>query len=60
MDDWTYEDTINELTCMLSALSEKPLNKREQASIDAIYDRVHALEIRVSKRLTGTVYDLTI
>lgn len=53
MTDWTYEDTINEMTCMLAALAEKPLNKREQNSIEAIYDRIHALEIRVSERLAN-------
>ncbi len=56
--DWTNDDTpftwatINEVTCMLAGLEGQILTKSEARALDAIYDRVHALEVRVGQRVS--------
>lgn len=50
--DWTNDDTINEASCMLAGLTGQILTKSEARALDAIYDRVHALEVRVGQRVS--------
>ena len=65
--DWTNDDTINDrewdrhwatintmldCSCMLAGLEGQILTKSEARALDAIYDRVHALEVRVGQRVS--------
>lgn len=52
MNEWTNSDTINEITCMLAALDEGELTKAETRALDAIYDKVAALDNRYMKRVS--------
>lgn len=53
MNTWTHSDTINEITCMLAAIDESSndLTNAEARALDAIYDKVAALDSRVMKRI---------